>query len=259
MQTEDFETGGLRNSNEYLNSNGGGGITSGFGHNGGNKALSINYTSDAQLIEWAFKGSAINSREIYVSWYEHENANGRMYDEMFMGGRRKTDYPRQDSKFDLLGNAYCGGFATLTNAVTIEPEGDNTPGGNYWGPCAGPTWGSWDQWELHEYANTPNVSDGLFEIYKNGVLIFAKSNANINFDKDMTHADVFVGGLISKFVEYDDAGLTQCTAPSKYGNGAYGPRMTDFSIKSPCPLQNTPNGYTIPVQRYIDDIILIKK
>lgn len=270
VTTEGFENGSLGTGESLCN---GMSIESGVSHSG-SSALVGQYSGGDQQRCWSLSPSQINAREVYVSWYEFNESQGRINIDLWLGARwiyGAGGVPITDVDFnwnpgaDPSDGGTGGAGACYTNCslgqVVIFAEGT---GGlpnfsQYNGKSVNPKWGSWVQYEMHIKMNDPNVSNGTMELYQNGVLIQSKYNANLIGGQEGANANIQIGGVYSSFVYYDDSANTQCSPSTRLG--AYTVVYGNWNNQDACPNQAPPNppGVVPIFKRYFDDIIVIKQ
>ena len=238
------------------------GITSAASYTGTHSAGGT-YAGDGNAVGWGLNPGNIASREAYISWWEYDEPQGKLNDEMFLMRVYTNDASnnlQQEIVFDYLGG---GPFNSDTGTMSVIPQG---VGGGYTHAYHmsryGPTWGSWDQWEVYLKTSTPNIDDGAFKIFKNGVLMDSLSNINLNGNYDMTNMALEIGGVYTKLTWWNGVGSFSApgSCTSYLGNGTdSGPRVRDFSVQCPCTNECPPNGYVPIFKRYLDDIIILRK
>jgi hypothetical protein len=92
--------------------------------------------------------------------------------------------------------------------------------------------------------STEACGNGSLKLYLNGKLVMDIENANLNADVPMTPGgNVSVGGFITSFAA---DGTTRCTVFSSTGGGT-------------CPGTQPGTGGPQPFNRYVDDVIILKK
>jgi hypothetical protein len=257
VMTQDFESGALGTGQYFLDSRAG--ITSGSSPTG-SKALFQLVNTDGANAGIGISGSTINSREIYASWYEYLDAPARLNLQM-LESRRVAYDSAGNTLTDLLinwedGNAGC--LQNCTNGLSsLYAEGRGSlPNFSIYGGGFSFTTGTKVQIEVHIKANDPGQSNGLMEWFRNGVLIQRATNQNFNATLDMTTADLEIGGYYGALVYFDDAGMTVCTGSQTFG--AFTKSNTSWNACQ-CSAQCPPNGQIPAFNRYIDDIIVLKK
>ncbi len=258
VTAQGFESG---TSSQVIN----GTVASGFAHTG-NYALGGTYAGDGQQVDWYLPAGAANSREVYVSWWEYDESQGRFNDEMFLMRPFIGDssgHLLQEVIFDWFGwgASSHSGFNSTDAAMVLEPQGVGATSVS-WKKGGTPHWGSWTQWEVHWKANDPGRSNGQAEVYENGQLIDQWTNGNFNGKIDMTRQAIEIGGVYTKLTWWNGRGSFSppgsCTSYIGQGTDS-GPRVTDFSKPCPCMNQCPANGYVPIFKRYFDDIIVLKK
>jgi hypothetical protein len=268
-------------------------IECGFAHSG-NCAFRGAYDTGDKTVSWSSQALG-NSRDTYVSFWEYDEPQGRMNADFDIGGVQAFGYTDAMIRFqpgcggNALSNAL--GIPYAWNAVlerpTLYAEGNGSnPNFATWGwgnECLAPNvlsdgsqgWGNWTQWEIRVKENDPtnpsSPANGEVELYQNGKLVnyisqyqgqcssnpVPCSNLAGNLDIASLYHVAVVGGVYTKYVEYQDSGLTVCEI---YPNlPSYGRIMGSFSNPDPCPVQAPPSGYVPTFNRYFDDIIVLKR
>jgi IPT/TIG domain/Putative Ig domain len=258
-RTENFESGSLPSDEDMIGS-----ISTNNSHTG-SRSLEGAYGGDGQRFAW-FLGTntgVINSRHVYLSWYEFRESQGRFNDEYQL-----ARFFKQDSNYNLIQEEIVdfytsaptnSGFNSTSARLVFVPQG-SPPGvvNAFYGPFISGGWGVWNQWEVEFQANDPGLSNGILRVHLNGTLQFSLVNQNFNGTIDMTNQIVEIGDTYTKLTWYDPVGSTTCA--TAIGNGTdSGPRVTNFN--NPCPCANQcPSSGLVPIfKRYIDDIIVLKR
>lgn len=253
-----FESGSVPSS-QTVN---GASIASGFAHTG-SYAEDGTYAGDGNDVYWMLNPGQVNSREVYVSWWEFDQSQGRMNDEMFLMRPFILDSSGALLQEDIIDwfpgpnrSTSNTGFNALGGQMVMEPQ-SNTTGLTtvYYGTVGNIPWGTWTQWEVHFKANDPGQTNGELEVYENGNLFMQQTGMNFNGSVDMTGQGIEIGGVYTKLTW-----MSGSSCGSFLGDGLdNGPRVTDFSKPCPCANQCPANGYVPIFQRYFDDIIVLKK
>lgn len=255
-----FDSGSLASSAEKLY---GSSIECSVAHTG-SCADGGNYSGGDQQIEWILKGSAVNSREVYLSWWEYDATPGKINMDMYMFRRILYDSSGGfltdviwDGEVNPSINGNCN-FNCLTGSIQAYAEGSS--GNPNWGKWSNALWnplfGQWVQYEVDVKLNDPGLSNGYMSIYQNGQLIQSWSNLNQVGSNDGSTGDVVIGGVYTYLVWYLDSGKTQCSSTV---TGAATSNYSDWTQPDPCPVQAPPNGYGFPFHRYFDDVIVLKR
>lgn len=245
VTVQGFESGSIPSSQHFD----GAAIASGFAHTGSRAAVG-EYTGGDQIVYWRLDGSRINSHDVYWSWWEYDEARGKLNQDFILGRRELLD-----SGGNRLINAYidivAGGCLFNCTQQPISLFAD--PYWSKYGPATDPGWGAWTQWEVHMNNGTGTANDGDAQIYRNGTLLFHASGLNYHYE--MSAADLDVGGVYTYLVWWKDSSRTQCAS----GHSSYTTNYSDWSQFDPCPNQAPPDGHGIPFKRYFDDIIVLKR
>lgn len=217
---------------------------------------------DGKSTRWFGERLGVN-REVYLSWWEFLESQGRMNDEMYLAHFIKRGLPGgplgsitfQEVIVDWFQDSV-GTINSTAGRLVLEPQGGYVSTSFYTGNQE-MAWGAgWTQWEVHFKANTPGVANGFTHIYKNGVLNTAWDNKNINGTADMAGMDIQVGGTYTRLVWRHTNGSCGTfigdgqTIPSNGHTETAWYRCTDFTACSCSP--NTP-----VFKRYLDDIIVM--
>ena len=218
----------------------------------GAKSIEGTISYSAASVRWKGFGSALGvGREVYLSWWDYLESQGRMNTEMYVAHFIKQNMPQgplgynfEEVVIDWF-NDPTGLFNSTIGQIMAVSQGGYVSKANY-GPAPALPWGLWTQWEVHFRSNTPGASDGFVRIYKNGILFYALSNTNWNGTGDMSGMDVQVGGTYTKAIWRKAGGA--CGAFQ--GDGTETAHCTDFN-NCECP----PNP---PIfKRFLDDIIVM--
>jgi hypothetical protein len=263
-------------------------VACGFAHTG-NCAIKGTYNHGDNTVSWM--SQALNgSRDTYISFWEYDDPKGRMNADLDIGGIQVFGATDAIVRFQpgcggnalssLLGIPYAWNALTQRPILYVEGINGNTNFATWgWGnECLSPnapSWGNWTQWEIRIKENDPtspsSPANGEVELYQNGALVnqvpqyqgqcssnpVPCSNLAGNLDIASLVHIATVGGVYTKYVEYQDAGLTVC---SVFPNlPSYGTIMQNFANPDPCPNQAPPNGYVPTFNRYFDDIIVLKR
>ena len=259
LTTQDFESGTLPGG-QGLCSDGHGATAFeyGFGHNGSTRAVFRQITSDNTQACWFLNGNAINSPDVYYSWYEYNEAQGRINVDNELS--RRVLYVNFQPVTDINMNWQPGANQCYFNCVlgqtTLFIEGTGSyPNFSMYGSPQNPKWGNWVQYELHVRANDPLVANGEIELFQDGVLIQQITGKNFNGPLDMSQSNIEIGGVYTEQMHYTDFTDTQCATTLSPWTTSF----SNFSNPCPCPGQCPPNGYVPIFKRYFDDIIVLKR
>jgi len=252
IKAQDFENG--CGSGEYCNLSQGS-INSTRPHTG-SKSLGGTYSADQNSVGWhTDEGIAGSFTEIYLSFYEWIDSSALFNDEFFLARFAVNSGVFQEVLADWY---WAPGFNKPSATLYIVPQGQRSE--RLVGKSATVPTGKWVQWEIHYRPNTPGNSNGFFRIYKDGSLFVSAENADVNSTVSMANCSVSVGGVYTKLVWMKD--YPTCTVcSSSPGDG------TDYCMSSKnwwgqsfSNPKCSPKDPPLPsFQRFIDDIILIKK
>ena len=197
VRTQNFETGSLP-SDEM----GFGSITTTSPYSG-NRSLQSSVWKDDCATGWKLIQGVATGDELYISWYEYMEDQGRMNDEMWLMNIRKNftggyqterwqwlnDTGDWNKMFNILdGNLafFCEG----TKAIGSPGSKFNNPD-DIWRSVG---FGEWQQWEVYWKNNTPGSYDGLTQIYLNGVKITEIADSTFSGTLDMSGPAITLGG-----------------------------------------------------------------
>ena len=259
VTTQDFESGTLPGG-QGLCSDGHGGTAFelGFGHGGSSRAVFRQITSDNTQACWFLNGNAINSRDVYYSWYEYSEAQGRLNVDnelsrrvLYVGGNPVTDINInwQPGANSCYFNCVLGQTALFAEGTAGYPNFSN------YGGVQNPKWGNWVQYELHVRANDPGLANGEIELFQDGVLIQQNTNKNFSGSLDMSVSNIEIGGVYTEQMHYTDGTYSTCSNTLTPWTVSFG----NFSNGCPCPAECPPSGYVPIFKRYFDDIIVLKR
>jgi hypothetical protein len=259
VKAEGFDSGNLA-PNETIDQNAS--ITTNNAHTGSH-SMQGHYGSDGDRVSWFLnQGTIGNLSELYISYWDYADPNAQY---------GNSDY----FLVDIVNHDACGGqgqdfgYDAQDFTGSLAPVSTSTMIGVSQGPvntagCQGlyqyqtgakvpMNAGVWRQVEIHykpstsgslpASGNVPNCNnlsptangcgDGEAELYINGQLKSQQLNANLNGTQSMSGKSIEIGGTITDFCDQN------------------GTRAVPFSK---CPA-NAPT----PFNRYIDDIIVLKK
>ena len=261
VRTQNFETGSLP-SDEL----GFGTITTTSPHSG-NRSLQGRVWKDDCATGWKLVQGVATKGELYLSWYEYMEGQGRMNDEMWLMSIRKNwTSGYQTERWQWLNNTgdWSKMFNILDGNLVFFCEGDQpgTPGSKCYNPDS--IWrsvgfGKWQQWEVYWKSNTPGMNDGITQIYLDGVKITEIDTA-FSGTLDMTGPSITLGGTTYTKIIWgpQPKPSTICaTAPNEISESINRPK--DFAQPCLCPEQCPPNGYVPIFNRFVDDIIILQK
>jgi len=228
--------------------------------------------------------------EIYQSWYQSLSSvpgglgwcygGGNYYLTDFRAGHPDNTY--LDAKIDPGGGTVGtspGQFCFNRAYWEWLPEGTILPPTKALATIAEEYDNSWHQWEVHYKPNTPGSSDGILEVWKDGVKIGPNlQNVSLNGSFDMTIGmEQYISGHYTSLVwlnnvdgqaqstfgarscEYVIAhpGSQSCAASVGTGYGCDGSyeNLTFAQINQLCPGQAPSTTFN----KYIDDVIVLKK
>jgi hypothetical protein len=261
VRAQDFENGSLP-SDEM----GFGTITS-TRPNNGQKSMQSKVRKDDCATGWKLSQGVATTGEIYLSWYEYMEEQGRMNDEMFLLSIRKNwpgdkfqterwqwlnSLSSWDKAFNILdGNLvfFCEGTQPgTTGSVCYYDKG-------VWRSVG---FGKWQQWEVYWKTNTPGMNDGVTQIYLDGVKITEVTNTGFSGDIDMTGPGINLGGPTYTKIDWGSNVTNDCSEDIYHIDKSLS-RPSDFANPCRCPNQCPPNGYVPIFHRYIDDIIILQR
>lgn len=238
---------------------GGGGVECTVAHTG-SCAAGGEYTGGDQRIYWSLAGGQINSLSTYESWWEWDDAQGKLNQDFYMMRRTLNSNGSfiDDAALDILpvGPNNCL-FNCTSESIAFGAEGKNgQPSFLDYGAYTSPDWGAWTQWEVELHLSTPGNADGSIVVWRNGVRVYSDTNKNIGGTlTGWATSDLDVGGVYTYLVWWLDSAHTQCAS----GHSRYTTNYGNWSQPDPCPNQAPPNGHGIPFHRYLDDIIVLKQ
>jgi IPT/TIG domain/Putative Ig domain len=239
----------------------------------GSYALTTYVSYDQAGPSWATNTSQIGTfTSVYISEWEWLDSNAKLNDETFLADLINPTSPSPAQ--EIIIDRYNPGTTENPSATKVVAESQGNASGVHNGTLyAGThsTAGGWHQWEIEYTPNTPGNSDGSIYIYLDGALItptggqYSFVNVNINGTVTMSgNSMVQVGGVYSLLL-WTSTGSTRGTPgscePVGSGQGnAIGNGGTSFATYSAaCPTQFSANGGLTGFNRYIDDIIVLKK
>jgi len=239
-------------------------------HSSGGCALQVTVVGDGcSYCTWTLNGNVVPSSAtaIYLSFWQYEpgaveglwGAPNFYLANVQGGGQAEID--------DRWSGVTCNGsgpgsdyYCTQTRSV-FSPGSNATGGANaaYYGSTYSIGSGSWVQYELYFQPNTSGSNNGLFDVYRNGVLIGSTANGSaggtgnaptgdLNGTLSMAGMSIAVGGYYLLQKVTDSTG-TVCEDPQNPPAGAVWTN-TSFASMAPCPTHASFN-------RYFDDIIVM--
>jgi hypothetical protein len=262
-------------------------IECGFAHSGGCAATHKVVKGD-DTGEWDSQ-SFSGTKDVYISWWEYDEAGGSMGTDLGMAGvrwptRNDSYWIDPNQPYPCTGNQYPSNVKT-NQFMLIYGVGGYQTFGSASGCLAtnAPNWGTWTQWEYRIKINDPtawpNASNGEYQLYQNGVLVasmapFAgrtnsgdpnpSSNMVGTADYTLYPHNAWVGGVSTYRIQYKDTAHTQCSTSLNGSDVVSEVLFGSFSNPHPCWNQAAPNGWAMNsiaggLNRYWDDIIVIKK
>ncbi len=256
VKTQDFESGTLPPGQDM--SAPGGGITTTRPHTG-TRSLEGLIDSDDRTVAWFLNPGGVNPfSEVYVSWYEWIEPQGRFSTEMFLigfGTLQADGSLEQAAGIDIIQSTACGYNSLGCNLLQTSDTNFPTTGGQanyFWnGPILNFNLGVWRQYEVHYIPNTRcgavGCDNGTMRLFVNGSLYWEVVNRNMNGIFSMQNMLIHAGGVYTAQASLFADGT--CAPP---GVGTTGRSCNPFSACAPCPIP--PN-----LRRFIDDIIVLKK
>jgi hypothetical protein len=228
---EGFETTSLR-ANEYF--------TSAGNAYSNVRAHSGRYAENGQFgTGWGTFALPAGHREFYMSFWEWLSPNAVINDEWFIAHVKSQVQNWQEVIFDWGGDN-AGKYNITSDNLIIEMQGI---GPNYynprnlrWGPLTLIT-NQWVQWEIHYVNNTHTCqggcSDGMIQVWRNGVQVANFQNANLSGGQDMydTHGMVIeAGGYYTKIIWVIPPYPATCQAPNQWWlHGGQAPTLAPCS------------------------------
>lgn len=212
-------------------------------------------------------GSAINSRTVYVSFWQYaQQANpgyGLQYTDWYMVVRDDRPYTETNPNREVS-NGCLGGCQSA--ATSFYNQGAGYPN---WALYTGETTLNEGRWVQHEFLikeNDPGATNGVFKEWLNGKLLQDVDNTQVSSrcpsagcgdfvgTLDMSTANLWIGG---------DWGAIYATTPGgspKNQNmaacsGGYASTGVAATAQQLCP----PNGMIPDWHDYIDDVIVLKQ
>jgi hypothetical protein len=216
-------------------------------------------------VQWFYAQGQLTGHEFYLSFWDW-GGGGAGNEEYVLMHVKKTGLPSPYGFLEFADTLTAQGIYNQT-CLPIVYAGIQTNTIASYGYQSGNICyfaNQWTQWEFHIKINTPNNSDGVWQVWENGVLVIDKENFNITGTSsgiDMTGTDVEAGGWYTKNVwtnngQRPSAGGT-CSANPSQGSEA-GAWVGTFNAS---PFDSADNCGPAPpaFSRYIDDIILLEK
>jgi hypothetical protein len=267
LKAEGFESGSLTDGESFWGGANTESLTNSSSHSGGH-SMDTYVTHSYQGIGMKLNGDFVNSRDIYLSWWQYaENNNpgyGLAYTDWYMMGRDNglliADW--QSTLGWPLG-------AENPAQMSFFAQGENPPAQpNFAIYEHGPFdehLGEWVQYEVHLKANDPGADNGDFEIYANGVLWQQVNKYTIsdrcptfngvsdcgNFtgNVDVAKTDLWVGGDWGSIkLDGSNQNIDACVGGlDPWSNQTY-------TAQQLCP----PNGIIPHFHIFIDDVIVLR-
>ena len=262
VRTQNFETGSLP-SDEL----GFGTITTTSPHSG-NRSLQGRVWKDDSATGWKLAQGVATKGELYLSWYEYMEGQGRMNDEMWLMKIGKTwTSGGQGERWQWLNKLgdWNKAFNILDGNLIFFCEGTQ-PGTTgsvaYYNDAVWRSvgFGKWQQWEVYWKSNTPGVKDGITQIYLDGVKVAEVTNTAFSGTLDMTGPSIVLGGTTYTKIIWGPQPKPSTTCATTVQQLSYSiNRPQDFAQPCLCPGQCPPDGYVPIFNRFVDDIIILQK
>lgn len=263
---QDFESGAV-GSSEYMN---GSTITT-------NNPIAGNYSAEGRVYKddrstgWVLRQNITTGTEIYVSWYEYIDRQGKNNDETMLFAARKEgsggnymfcrwQYLNHMGSWATAFNLDTGrlvlfcegdtGVSTVSKSFAREPK-------NWINFGAGRV----RQWEVYWKPATNNEKNGTTRIYLNGILKEQFADTTFNFNYDMTGASIYIGGPTYTKINWGDneRGMACAENIGQCDGGAAVGRPKNFKWPIGCQNQAPPDGYVPIFRRFIDNIIVAQR
>jgi hypothetical protein len=264
VRKQDFESG--LGEKEYTC---GGGITTNKPHTGTYSCEGKVWKDDV-CTGWQLKQGVATTRELYISWYEYMEPQGRNNDEMWLMCIRKEFSSANGGGYQTMRWQYLNSLGSWEKAFNItegnllvfcEGEAKGSPPSHAYYKRA--VWqrvgfGEWRQWEVYWKGNTPGVQDGVTIIYLNGQFVTSVTDTAFNGNVDMTGPSVQLGGPTYTKIEWGSNKTGECSK-NVYELDYSLKRPSDFEKPCLCPEQCPPNGKVPVFRRFVDDVIILQK
>ena len=247
-------------SNESIATGASGGITTKNAHSGSHSLVGL-YNNPDDTVRWILAQGVTGSfTDIYISYWDYVDSNAYFGDsDYFYGGIAQPNVcgQVQDIQYDMQNFSPAPNNSNLTSTNVLISEGPDTQAT----PCMGKyqysnvanmsmNQGTWRQYEMLIHPSTVVTNstaclssnngsdctgDGTSQFYVNGQLLIKMTNADLNGTTSEANAQVLVGGVLTELSGCGDWSAPTCTGSRP---GALPPS---------------------PFNRYIDDIIILKK
>lgn len=260
VRTQDFETGSVGANETTLGS-----VTTNNPHSGNYSNQSIVWKDDC-FTGWRLGSNITTGSELYISWYEYIDRQGKNNDEMFLFNIRKEftssylqirwQYLNSLSNWDRAFNIDSGN-------IVLFAEGDAagaTPSRAYYSQSRWERFGAgeWRQWEVYFKPATGGLKNGDTRIYLNGLLKSHVHDTDFNGTVNMTGASIELGGTTYTKIDWMSRVTLQCSQ-NIYGLDTSWTRPMNFKKPCLCPNQCPPSGYMPKFRRFVDDIIIAQR
>jgi hypothetical protein len=261
VRTQDFESG--LGANEFMC----GSITTTTPHTGTHSCESKVWKDDV-CTGWRLNQGVATTMELYISWYEYMEAQGRNNDEMWLMCIRKNftssdDYQTMRWQYLNKLGAWNTAFNITEGNLIFFCEGNTKgcpPSHAYYKRSVWQSvgFGSWRQWEVYWKGNTPGKQDGATIIYMNGQFVTSVTDTAFGGSVDMRGPSIFLGGPTYTKIEWGSKVSGSCSENVKELDVSIS-RLKDFNQPCRCPGQCPPNGKVPIFNRFVDDIIILQK
>jgi PKD repeat protein len=263
VRTQDFESGSVASDEMAFGS-----ITGTMPYSG-QRSLQGRVWKDDCATGWKLTQGVATADELYISWYEYMEDQGRMNDEMFLIYIRKNwaGGGIQGERWQWLNNLgdWNKAFNIRDGNLIFFCEGSQ-PGTTgsvaYYDDAVWRSvgFGKWQQWEVYWRSNTPGRDDGLTQIYLDGVKITEVANTGFSGTLDMTGPGITLGGTTYTKIIWGSSPKPSTVCAKTVQDLTYSiNRPKDFSEPCLCPEQCPPNGYVPIFNRFVDDIIILQR
>jgi hypothetical protein len=287
VTTDNFESGSLPPGQGFYGGSNQESINCSFAHTG-NCSLDTYVTHSYGGIGLIINGNYINSREIYVSFWQYSQQNnpgyGLAYTDWYMLDRTQPGVMETIPDWEIPGSGPCGESKAATSYGGCDPAQVSFYNAGY-SPL--PNWslylgtqsellGQWVQYEFHLKENDPGQANGDWEWYQNGRLIEQVNSStqsprcpggayyngppqslsgcgNFVGNYDASTAALYIGGDWGDDIPGtgDNENIAACVG----GINIYTSPPTPLTPQQACP----PNGNIPYWHDYIDDVIVLKK
>jgi Putative Ig domain len=250
-----------------------------FGHSPGTTSYSALMNGDGASVSWFLNNSFTSFTSMYLSYWEYRDPNA-LYadsDDLIFYINNPSACPGAGGQAIALDAQFFTNNIGSTTSTTFladgyfgSPSSANCQGQFFYNQASTQSInaGTWRQWEFLVTPNTtiatggqtnghpncnnltpssPGCGNGTFQAWVNGTQVINILNANLNGIYAMGSAGTVlqVGGLVTSFPSINNES-SRCTVWSSTGGGT-------------CPGTQPGTGAPQPYNRYITDIIVLKK